>query len=65
MTVEFDNQGGAYSQQFADNDTTPKLVKLLMKWGMADSEEKANKILLGIAVVAFLLTAFVIFKFVL
>ncbi len=68
MPIEFDDQSGGTSssmQQYEQSNTTPKLVALIMKWGIASSEEGANKVLIGVAIASFLLTIFVIFKFVL
>lgn len=65
MSVEFNDENNLGPKpQFESVNEPSKMAVLIMKFGLADSEEKANKVLTGIAITAFILTLFVIFKFV-
>ena len=59
--VEFD-ENNFPANNFASQSSTPFLPGLIIKLGMAKTEKQANYVLVTIAVCAFLLTLYVIFK---
>ncbi len=67
MSVEFNEEGSNYAQiqKAAEEQPASKMVLMVIKYGLASDEDSANKLLLGVAVCSFLLTIFVIFKFIL
>ncbi len=61
MAIEF-NEGDTFSPaQFAASPD-PTLVRLLKRWGIASSTQQANLILIGVAVVSFLLSVFIFWQ---
>ncbi len=50
-------QGGG----FYDAPKTPAMASLLIKWGLAKNASQANYILIGVTVISFLATIYVIF----
>jgi hypothetical protein len=47
--------------RFETTDQTPKMVGLIMKFGLAKDESRANYILIGIIVVCWIVFAYFIF----
>lgn len=63
MSVEFNEPGlggGSYPNPNFNQQGGSGMVRLVIKWGMAKDEAGANKVLLGIAVTCFLISAFVL-----
>lgn len=67
MSVEFDDNNSNFATRpdVMQASETSKMVGLVVKWGLASSEEGANKVLLGVAVASVVLTLIVIFRYVL
>jgi len=64
MSVEFNEpgiggSGGGYPVSNSQNQSSA-MIRLVMNMGLAKNEESANKVLLIIAVVCFILTGFVL-----
>jgi hypothetical protein len=60
--VEFDENNFPSSNFQSQSNSTPALVGLIMKLGMAKTEQQANYVLITIAVCAFAATIYVIVK---
>ncbi len=57
MSVEFNDESNQISQRrSSENNRPPKLVTWLLKIGVAKNESQANYVLIGVAIVAFILS---------
>ena len=68
MSIEFNDENqGVYNQFNQQNQVQQgsKFANMLISMKIVSTPEQANKVLLGIAVTSFLLTLFVVFKFIL
>lgn len=67
MSVEFqeDQNVQALYQQVQSSEEVGGISKLIIQTGLAKDADGANKAMIGIIVVVLLITAFVIFKYVL
>ncbi len=61
--VEFDseNQASVLYSRWQTSDDTPKMVQMLMGWGLVKNREQANIILICIAICAFGLSVYFFF----
>ncbi len=63
--VQFDEERiSNFSSYQSQNSNPPKIVALVIKLGLADSEKKANYILLGLIIIVFVISIFVFFNYV-
>ncbi len=60
--VEFEENNFSVGIPLQQATTTPTLVRLILKTGIAKDEKQANFVLIGVAVSAFLLTVYVIYS---
>ena len=67
MPVEFqeDQNVTALYQRVQQSQEVTGYSKLVIKLGLASDEEGANKILVAVMVIVLLITAFVVFKYIL
>ncbi len=66
-TIQFDEENNQHytSRRILGERVQPKMVSTLLKLGVIKSEKQAGYVLLGIAIVAFALSAYLIFTVVL
>lgn len=63
--VEFIDEGADFTERSKVQKAASAMADWLIKVGAAKSEESANRMLISVAIVFFLITGFIIFRYIL
>lgn len=63
--VEFIDEGADFTEKSKVQKAASAMADWLLRMGVAKSEESANRMLIAVSVVFFLITGFVIFRYLL